>query len=202
MRKQHERDRGVVAVEFALILPIFLLLILGTLEVTLALRAQMSLDAAVRAGAREFAITGNEAAATATMARTAPTLDLEGSADITFVGCTPTELPDPDAAPPATVGAPDGGTILVHPDGAVTVSYPDGSEILIAADGATQATTFTEEGDPETVITDPTRTPPAPADTGLRGDAVVHIDYTHTPLTGVLGLELSMGSQAVMRCGG
>ncbi|HXP19691.1 MAG TPA: TadE family protein [Streptosporangiaceae bacterium] len=47
-----ERDRGAVAVEFALLLPVLLLLIFGVIDFGRALNAQVTLTQAAREGAR------------------------------------------------------------------------------------------------------------------------------------------------------
>ena len=54
-RRQH-RDAGAVAVEFALILPIFLVLVLGIAEMGRAFNIQVSLTEAAREAARYAAI--------------------------------------------------------------------------------------------------------------------------------------------------
>jgi Flp pilus assembly protein TadG len=54
MRRRCQR-RGSAAVEFALVAPLFTLLILGSIEVGRALQVQSALDNAVREGCRGFA---------------------------------------------------------------------------------------------------------------------------------------------------
>lgn len=49
---EYDRERGAVAVEFALILPVLLLLILGIIEFGIAFNHQQGLHAAAREGAR------------------------------------------------------------------------------------------------------------------------------------------------------
>ena len=65
---QNRGDRGAVAVEFALLLPILLALLLGTIEFSRVLNAQITLTHAAREGARVMAITDD-----ATLARTSIT---------------------------------------------------------------------------------------------------------------------------------
>ena len=48
----HARDRGATAVEFALLLPVLLLLLFGIIDFGRALNAQITLTQAVREGAR------------------------------------------------------------------------------------------------------------------------------------------------------
>lgn len=51
-----DRDRGAVIVEFALILPILMMLLVGIVEFGRAYNAQISLQAAAREGARALAL--------------------------------------------------------------------------------------------------------------------------------------------------
>lgn len=51
-RKRHATDRGAVAAEFALILPIIALLLFGMIEMGLAYQRQEAVSAAAREGAR------------------------------------------------------------------------------------------------------------------------------------------------------
>lgn len=66
----HRRDRGAAAVEFALLLPLLLLLIFGIIDFGRALNAQITLTQAAREGARLAAlgepnvVSGTQAAAT------------------------------------------------------------------------------------------------------------------------------------------
>ncbi|MFB0836377.1 MULTISPECIES: TadE/TadG family type IV pilus assembly protein [unclassified Arthrobacter] len=57
MRKRNEE--GAAAVEFALILPVLLLILIGIIEFSLAFNAQLSLNQAAREGARYMAIHNN-----------------------------------------------------------------------------------------------------------------------------------------------
>jgi hypothetical protein len=51
-RKRARGDRGAAAVEFALVVPILLLFMLGTLELALFMKDNVSMSSSVRAGAR------------------------------------------------------------------------------------------------------------------------------------------------------
>ncbi|PPB48884.1 pilus assembly protein TadE [Arthrobacter pityocampae] len=57
-------DRGAVAVELALVLPVLILLLFGIIEVSRAYNAQVTLTSAAREGVRVVAIAKNDAAAT------------------------------------------------------------------------------------------------------------------------------------------
>lgn len=61
MRQRNER--GAAAVEFALILPVLLLILIGVVEFSLGFNAQLSLNQAAREGARNMAIHNNAGAA-------------------------------------------------------------------------------------------------------------------------------------------
>ena len=67
-------DRGAAAVEFALVLPLLLLLLGGIIDFGFALNTQISLTHAAREGVRHYAIheSVNEAEAVARAAFTAP----------------------------------------------------------------------------------------------------------------------------------
>jgi Flp pilus assembly protein TadG len=54
--RRTRRDRGAVAVEFALLFPVLLLLIFGLIDFGRALNAQITLTQAARTGAREAAL--------------------------------------------------------------------------------------------------------------------------------------------------
>lgn len=57
------RDRGAVMVEFALILPLLLMLVIGIIQFGFALNAQVAIQAAAREGARVAAVGGDGMAA-------------------------------------------------------------------------------------------------------------------------------------------
>lgn len=69
------RDRGAVAVEFALVAPILLALLAGIVEFSNAFNAQISVTQAAREAAREMAITNSQDDARAAAAHGAPGLD-------------------------------------------------------------------------------------------------------------------------------
>ncbi|MDQ0922615.1 Flp pilus assembly protein TadG [Pseudarthrobacter sp. W1I19] len=56
-------ERGAVAVEFAIVAPVLVMLLLGIVEFSRAYNTQASLSAAAREGVRVMAITGNQATA-------------------------------------------------------------------------------------------------------------------------------------------
>ena len=56
-------ERGAVAVEFAIVAPVLIMLLLGIAEFSRAYNAQASLSAAAREGVRVMAITGNQTTA-------------------------------------------------------------------------------------------------------------------------------------------
>jgi Flp pilus assembly protein TadG len=56
MSKIKRDDRGAVMVEFAVVLPVLLLILLGIIEFGRAYNTQVSIQAAAREGARELAL--------------------------------------------------------------------------------------------------------------------------------------------------
>lgn len=71
---KNERDRGAVAVEFALVAPILLTLVAGIVEFSHAYNLQISVTQAAREAARNMAITNDQAEAQAAAAQGAPGL--------------------------------------------------------------------------------------------------------------------------------
>lgn len=67
--KSHRKERGAVAVEMAIVLPLLLLILLGIIEFGRAYNIQVSLTQAAREGARHAAIHYDD-----------PSLDVEGAA--------------------------------------------------------------------------------------------------------------------------
>jgi Flp pilus assembly protein TadG len=68
------RERGTAAVEFALVLPLVLLLVLALVQVGLFARDRLLVEAAARAGAREAAVTADDGEVGAAATAAAPTL--------------------------------------------------------------------------------------------------------------------------------
>jgi Flp pilus assembly protein TadG len=66
----HDSERGAAAVEFAILLPLLLMLVLGTIEFGRAYNAQITLTNAARDGVRVMAI-GNDPAGAKTAAKNA-----------------------------------------------------------------------------------------------------------------------------------
>jgi Flp pilus assembly protein TadG len=106
--RDRRRERGAAAVEFALVLPVFLAFIFGILEGGRLMEAQQAVTAAARAGAREAALSGSTTASTNAAALGALT-----AAAISTVGVSPVITP----SNPATA-APDASVSVT-----VTVSY-------------------------------------------------------------------------------
>ncbi|MCO4275103.1 pilus assembly protein [Pseudarthrobacter sp. HLT3-5] len=67
-------ERGAVAVEFAIVAPLLVMLLLGIMEFSRAYNAQASLAAAAREGVRVMAISNNPAAARTAAKNTAVSL--------------------------------------------------------------------------------------------------------------------------------
>ena len=56
MSRSRRDDRGAAMVEFAIVLPVLLLILMGIIEFGRAYNAQVSIQAAAREGARELAL--------------------------------------------------------------------------------------------------------------------------------------------------
>lgn len=89
----HDSERGAAAVEFAILLPLLLMLVLGTVEFGRAYNAQITLTNAARDGVRVMAI-GNDPAgaktaaqnAAASVSSTIPTSDITLSTNTCSTG--------------------------------------------------------------------------------------------------------------------
>jgi Flp pilus assembly protein TadG len=74
--RNRQDDRGAAAVEFALVAPLLLLMVLGIAEFGRAFHIQASLSQAAREGVRVMALQNNPAGAVAATQAAAPTLTL------------------------------------------------------------------------------------------------------------------------------
>ncbi|MHA6668501.1 TadE/TadG family type IV pilus assembly protein [Homoserinimonas sp. A447] len=84
-------DSGAAAVEFALILPVLILLLMGLIEFSLLFNTQISLTQAAREGARTMAIHNDPAVAQAATINAAPSVNpaiAAGDITITPTDCT------------------------------------------------------------------------------------------------------------------
>jgi Flp pilus assembly protein TadG len=68
-------ERGSAAVEFALVLPLVLIVVLGLVQVGLVVRDRLLIEAAARAGARSAALQADDGEARAAALAAAPGLD-------------------------------------------------------------------------------------------------------------------------------
>ena len=73
--RQTQVDRGAAAVEFALVLPLLLLLVLGMIEFSRVYNVQISLSNAAREGARTMAIHNDTARAKTAASLAAPSVN-------------------------------------------------------------------------------------------------------------------------------
>jgi Flp pilus assembly protein TadG len=94
--RARRRERGAAAVEFAVVLPLFVTFIFGIIEAGRLMEAQQAVTAAARAGAREAALSNSTASST-----TAASLGALKAAAISTVGVSPTITP----SNPATAAA-------------------------------------------------------------------------------------------------
>ncbi|MBC7519350.1 MAG: pilus assembly protein [Microbacteriaceae bacterium] len=70
--RRADTERGAVAVEFALLLPILITLMLGIIEFGLGYNAQITISAAAREGARSMALHNNVTTAKSAVKASAP----------------------------------------------------------------------------------------------------------------------------------
>jgi len=74
-RPRRARERGSAAVEFALVLPLVLVVVLGLVQVGLIARDRLLVEAAARAGARAAALADDDEATRAAALGAAPGID-------------------------------------------------------------------------------------------------------------------------------
>jgi hypothetical protein len=93
-------ERGAAAVEFALVLPLLILLFIGIVEFSQALQVQARLSAAAREGARVVALTSDPAKAITAVHGAVDSLDFPDSQ----ISISPDACPSTDPTdPPETV---------------------------------------------------------------------------------------------------
>ena len=112
MRRRLRDERGASAVEFAFIVPLLIVLVLGIAEFGHAFQVQGTLSAAAREGVRAMALRNNPVDAKAVVRDAASSLDpgiTDGQIKIQVVGSTASTCP--------TIGA---GNTAVR----LTISYP------------------------------------------------------------------------------
>jgi Flp pilus assembly protein TadG len=107
MRKRLSDERGATAVEFAFIVPLLLVLVLGIVEFGHAFQVQGTLSAAAREGVRLMALQNDPAAARAAVRNAASSLN---------PGVTNAQI----AISPASCPELNGGNTSVR----LTISYP------------------------------------------------------------------------------
>jgi Flp pilus assembly protein TadG len=112
MRNRLRGERGAAAVEFAFILPLLIVLVLGIAEFGRAFQVQGTLSAAAREGVRVMALQNNQPAAKAAVRSASTSLDptiTDGEIVIKRVDGLPGDCPTTAA-----------GTIAVR----LTITYP------------------------------------------------------------------------------
>ncbi|WP_373427948.1 TadE/TadG family type IV pilus assembly protein [Arthrobacter globiformis] len=97
-------ERGAVAVEFALLAPVLIMLLLGTMEFSRAYNVQTTLTNAAREGARAMAINNNETVALTATTNAAGALNPKlSNSNLTFAFQTsPQTTPAPTSCTPGS----------------------------------------------------------------------------------------------------
>lgn len=98
----YKREKGQASVEFALVLPLVLLVLLGLLQVGVFVLEKLQVTGAAREGAREAAVTGDRERIKRAAQRSAVGMEIDVSVDrgpergdpaVVAVSARPTELP-------------------------------------------------------------------------------------------------------------
>jgi Flp pilus assembly protein TadG len=88
--REHDADQGAAAVEFALVVPLLVLLVVAIFEFGRAYHTQIALTAAAREGARVMAVTNRSSDAVSATRAAAPTLSIsDGQVQVSPSSCTP-----------------------------------------------------------------------------------------------------------------
>lgn len=82
-RSRRERERGVAAVEFALVVPILMTIIIGIVEFGMAFNYRTQLNNATQIAARNYAVDRNWNTARANVTGMAPTANVTRNIDCT-----------------------------------------------------------------------------------------------------------------------
>ena len=88
----HDGERGQATVEFALTVPIVLIVVVGLLQVGIAIRNELAVELAAREGARAAAVSADPASAATAAATRAIALPLSVSTTITGSAVTVTVI--------------------------------------------------------------------------------------------------------------
>jgi len=102
-RRRRRNEDGVVAVEFALILPVLVMLVFGIIAFGIGFNQKLVVTRATREAARTMAITDSVSASTSAAYNAAPSLD-SGSMTVVLTACGPT--PDLDDVATASISYP------------------------------------------------------------------------------------------------
>ena len=86
MSRTKRDDRGAAMVEFAIVLPVLMLILLGIIEFGRAYNAQVSIQAAAREGARELALRHSTTDVVNATRGGAPSVDIDGIAQTPCTG--------------------------------------------------------------------------------------------------------------------
>lgn len=112
------RDKGAAAVEFALVLPILVMLLLGVIEFGYAMFVQSTVAGAAREGARTLAITTNSASAVqAAVTAAQPAVNISGEVSANAAACSSTPVGSVTVSVKHTYTGLGGGIAWFFPHG-------------------------------------------------------------------------------------
>jgi Flp pilus assembly protein TadG len=115
-RKTGANDRGAEAVEFALVVPLFLLLVFGIIDFGFMINRDTMVNNASREGAREGALNPNQAAITAKVRQELATVEPVGTTPSKITVTVTCRKPDNSGCSTFAADAASGGTVIIKVD--------------------------------------------------------------------------------------
>jgi len=122
-------ERGAEAVEFALVVPLFLLLVFGVVDFGYMINRDTMVNNASREGAREGAVNSNQAAIAVVVRQALATVEPVGTSPSKITVTVTCRKPDDSACVTFATDAVSGGTVIVKVDYQHSWITPVGSTV-------------------------------------------------------------------------
>lgn len=128
-------DRGASAVEFALVAPVLILVILGIIEMSLLFNRQISVTSAAREAAREMAVTGSTSLAQTRAIAAAPSLNPDLTATQVAVSVWTTGASRAQITPALCARNRNAEVTVTYPTSLLFFNFGGGSTINLTGKG-------------------------------------------------------------------